>query len=318
MTDLHTLNAAVQADKGANVHVKAWIAYATANGVPVPVPPPGPALPVGPFTEHMAEQFYPAANPPQKISKLYVHDVTSSPSRVNGVTLADYPSLTEASGPWTLEDIIAQRIGNTPFTPPAGTQDAGLAIGYQVNAARIVASGTWMALELWIQCKDSTITDLTVGQADGSGGYTVPVPKTGVYFEHYARRIAIRNFDVRSLASGFTFEYWYPDGYSVFVAQEYPTAAPGKSGPCCNTIEQGRVWCPPQNADGTLAGIFMDGGVWGNRIAQAGEPITFWGPGDAIGAPNVLGGPLDNAINLPNCVFLNAGRQLYKHDRPME
>ncbi len=280
--------------------------------------PPGlvVALPVGPFTDLTSEQFYPQANPPQTVAKIHVHDVKSSASRINGVTLIEYPALTESSGPWTLSDIIAQNIGNLPYDPPPGTQDAGLAIGYQCNATRIVASGTWMGIELWCQCKDSVLTDVTIGQDDGKGGYTLPVPKTGVYFEHYARRTTLRRFDIYSLGSGIPMEWWYADaGYAAYVAKEYPAAMPGKAGPCCNVIEEGRIYCPPQDADGTTAGIFMDAGVWGNQIAQTGEALTFWGPGDAIGAPLNLAGPDDNQINLANCVFLNAGRQVYKHDR---
>lgn len=326
LTKLDAANKALQADKSAAKTTKAFAAEATSvlHALTAPVIPPAPAPsasavapPVGPFAEHTAELNYPTANPPQKITKIYVHDVTSSPHLVNGISMIEWPTLSEASSAWTVEDIIAERIGNTPFTSPPGTQDAAIAFGYQVNAARLILDGTWMGMELWGQCRDSTISDFVIGRADGKGGYTLPVPHVGVYFEHFARRNLLQRFDVHSLGTGFNFEWWYPDGYSKWVAQEYPLAAAGKSGPCCNTINTGRIYCPPQDAQGTTAGIFIGPGSWGNRVAVAGEPITFWGPGDAICKPAHLAGPTDNAINEANCVFLNAGRRVYTLDLPI-
>lgn len=322
MTDLAALdaaNAALQKDPKAAKTVKAYAAEAT-KAIhflqPVPTPaPPAVALPVGPFTEYTSEQNYPLANPARVIRKIYVHDVTTSASRVNGITMMEWPTLTPAASAWTVEDIKALRIGNYPPTH-GGTEEAGIAFGYQVNAARLVLDASWMAFETWGQCRDSHIVDITIGREDGSGGYTNPVPGVGGYLEHFSRRIVFERYDVRSLGSGFTSEWWYDDPtYAAWVAQEYPTAAAGKAGTCCNSWGTGRTYCPPQNADGTIAGNFMDAGTWGNNVATFGEPITFWGPGDAIGLPNNLAGPTPNVVNAANCIFNNAGRKVYYHDR---
>lgn len=224
-----------------------------------------PAPPVGPFTDLTSEQFYPTTNPAQTISKLHVHDVYSSSSRINGITLIEYPSEPTPVGQWSMTDLITERIGNAPYDAPAGTQNAGIAIGYSVHASRLIANGQWMGIETWARCQDSIIEDFVVAMDVGGGVYTGAVPLVGVYCEHVTTRTIFQRFDVRANNNGFNVEWTYGGVGSSFI-----------------TFRNGMVYC----AAGQY-GIFLDAGTYGCVI----QNVTFWGPGNAIGTPNNMVDP---------------------------
>lgn len=263
---------------------------------PPPPPPSGfAALPVGPFVKHGSEVSYGTADP-QTVSGL---DIENFKGAVNGLSIMQWPPK-KSSGPWTVRDIVTQNIGNVPPTSN-GTREAGIWLGQQVNAERLVCDGSWEGLWTGAMCCDSVISDFTVGKADGKGGYTLPAGGVaGLYLEHFTRRVVFKNFEIHSIGNkGIISEWWFPDStYAPFVKAEYPTAAPGKAGSCHNTFDTGRIYCP---AGGW--GIYLDGGTWGCTIRN----ITFWGPGDAYKEVGPLAGPDPNVFDKASCTFLNGG-----------
>lgn len=270
---------------------------------PPPPPPPPPntgfaTLPVGPFTKKSAQVYYGSAAP-QTVKGL---DIENVPGNVDGLQIMQWPPVL-SSGPWTVEDIITQNIGNVPPTSN-GEHEAGIWFGQQVNAQRLVCDGSWEGLWTGAMCCDSVISDFTVGKADGKGGYTLPAGGVaGLYCEHFTRRVTFKNFEIHSIGSkGVIIEWWYPDStYAAIVAKEYPTAASGKAGSCHLTWDTGRIYCPTGGA-----GIYWDAGSWG----MLAKNITFWGPGDAVIEVGPLAGPDANVLDEDSCTFLNAGQKL--------
>lgn len=267
---------------------------------PPPPPPGSPALPAGPLTK-AGPTSYRSATKPVEVSHL---DIENAPGNTNGLLIMQWPPAL-STGPYSVHDILTQNIGNTPPSSD-GTAEAGIWLGQQVNAQRLVCDGTWEGLWTGAMCADSAITDFTVGKADGKGGYTKPVGHIGVYCEHFTRRTLYKNFDVCSTDNGINIEWTYADPtYAPFVTKEYPQAMAGKAGSCHLTFDTGRIYCPAGRT-----GLFADAGTWGCAFKN----LTFWGPGDAIGLPNHLAGPDDNIVDTASCTFQNGGRHVYKHN----
>lgn len=279
-------------------------AFAALAQIGVVVPPPPPpsgfaALPVGPLTKS-APVSYDQSNP-VTIASL---DIENQVRPVSGLLVMKWPPVKSPSA-FTIHDIVTQNIGNVPPTSN-GTSEAGIWLGQQCNAERLVCDGSWEGLWTGAMCCDSVVSDVTIGKADGKGGYTKPVGHIGLYCEHFTRRVTFKNFDIASVDNGVNIEWWYADStYAPFVAKEYPAALAGKAGSCELTFDTCRVYCPAGKT-----GIFADAGTWGCVFKN----LTFWGPGDAIGLPNHLAGPTDNVVDLASCTFQNGGRQVYRHD----
>lgn len=268
-----------------------------------PPPPTGfAALPVGPFAVKTSPVVYNTAAP-QKVTKLQIENIKG---QIDGLRIMQWPPVKSPSA-WTVEDIITQNIGNVPPTSN-GTQEAGIWLGQQVNANRLVCDGSWEGLWTGAMCCDSLIENFTVGKSDGKGGYSNPAGGVaGLYCEHFTRRVTFKNFDIVSIGSkGVIVEWTYADStYAPFVAKEYPQALAGKAGSCFLTFDTGRVYCPKGGY-----GMFLDAGTWGCVTKN----ITFWGPGAAYASPKNLAGPTPNTIDEASCTFQQSGPNVTTHN----
>lgn len=285
----------------AGTHWSNAIDLLTEIGAVTPPPPTGVQLPVGPFVKKNAQVSYRSAAQPVTVSGLDIENVSG---KADGLLIMQWPPVL-STGPYVVHDIITQNIGAVP-PQSDGTAEAGIWFGQQVQAQRLVCDGSWEGLWTGAMCADSTITDFTVGKADGNGGYTKAVNHIGVYAEHFTRRTLFKNFEVVSTDNGINIEWWYTDStYAPFVAREYPAAIMGKAGSCKLTFDTGRIYCPAGRT-----GLFADAGTWGCVFKN----LTFWGPGDALGLPNRLAGPDANVVDTASCTFLNGGRHVYNHN----
>ena len=263
---------------------------------------PRPAL--GPFSVYHSAYRDAAVADPGRINKLEILGAPDYGLEIMGAFSEGVPA--PSPGPFLVSDIIAQRIGHTPPTSN-GTAEAGIWLGAQANARRLVASGTWDGIWTGCQCRSSVVADFTVGQADGQGGYTLPVPHVGVYCEHFTRHTIFTRGTIRAESYGGVNEWWYPDpAYAAYVAAEYPQALSGKAGSCFNVYDNLLIYCPPGGW-----GWFADAGTWGCRW----QNCLFYGPGNGISLPSNLAGPVGNAVE--HCVFHNAGSHISFNDNPI-
>lgn len=272
------------------------------GGTPPPPPPPpgGVALPVGPFKKS-GSVSYNSATKPVEVAGLDIENLTGP---VNGLTIMQWPPVL-SSGRYNVHDVITQNIGNQPPTSN-GTAEAGIWIGQSADVNRVVCDATWEGLWTGAMCADSVIQNFTIGKADGKGGFTGQSSKNGLYCEHFTRRTLFKNFEINAADFGIISEWWYADAtYAPFVAKEFPGAMAGKAGSCHNTYDTGKIYCPAGSK-----GIFFDAGTWGNTVKN----ITFWGPGDAIWAPNHLAGPDANVIDASSCTFNQGGKDVTFHN----
>ena len=116
-----------------------------------------------------------------------------------------------------------------------------------------------------------------------------------IYHEHTSEDLLLENFVIGQgdpgQSNAINVEWWY-----------------GGVGSSKITWLAFDIYCPAGKA-----GLFLDAGTWGCKIATSGARCRFWGPGDAIWLPKNIAGPTDNVVDLTNISFENAGQQVYHH-----
>lgn len=163
---------------------------------------------------------------------------------------------------FTLSDLVCLLAGapRSLTDPAAGTDQAGCWIGAQANLERIEAAGPWSGMETCCQARNSTFKDVTLAWRDATGQLT-PLARTGLYIEHFSRRLIFDGLTVVSTLNGVNGEWAYADPmYASYTHAEYPTYPTGKSGSLDIEI---------RNFDITSLtgwGIFLDAGCCGYNI----------------------------------------------------
>lgn len=203
--------------------------------------PPPPAhgartLPQGPFTE----QTTPLSNRDwQHPSTLAKRKIAAPGPRGNAYLLmganqgsSGWVPPPPSPGPFTLSDVVFTLAGApvAASDPTSGTDQSGAWIGAQVDVDRMVAAGPWSGMETVCQCRDSNFYDVTIGwpQPDGT---IKPVASTGLYIEHFSRRLLFDGLTVFATHNAVNGEWTYKDsGYAPYTIKEYPAFPAGKSG----------------------------------------------------------------------------------------
>lgn len=191
-------------------------------------------LPAGPFTDQ-PPYTYRDISTPLSLTKQRI--IAPGPNGCAALFQGyfDGPSTPPPPSPvtLTLADLILQLAGQPrdPNSPQAGTDQSGLWLGTAANTTRIATSGPWSGMEVCCQHRDSTHTDITIAQPDATGNYTIPVLSTGLYIEHFSRRLVFDGLTILSTGNSVTGEWAYQDAtYAPTTTAEYPLYPAGKSG----------------------------------------------------------------------------------------
>lgn len=260
MTDLRSLNLAVQVDKGANRSVKAWIAQATSQLEPSPPPPAsGPAPPVGPFTQYSTTQTFADVSHPSAIGGIQVTTTDEDGFVLMGAYISgDRPPPSPSA--FTVHDILA--VCSAPFVGQ-GNYGFAIRLGTQVNAARLHGEGPNGGLWVGEQSIGSVIEDFVgIGNSGDPG-------EVGAYLEHLCHDVTLRRGELACGVNG---------QRSCQVEWTY-----GGEGSYGITFDAVNFYAP---AGGY--GLQLGPGTYGCNVLPS---CTFTGPGRDILAPLHLADP---------------------------
>ncbi len=290
VTDLTTLNVAVQADKTAAKSVKAWIGQATVQLTAPPPPSTGTftvAPPVGPLAVHdgtQTEDHYLFYYQPQALAGGDLGGLDLRNYLGYGIGLLSWNPQGLNTVPWTLHDGKVSGVAAIPPRSKNGTAEAGLFVGQLANVARweFGPGNAWM--------------DLWTGGLGQGGHYTDLLFKhpehVAIYHEHVSANLLLERFII--LQGG--------PAHEISVNVEWRDGSTAQHGITWRAFD---IYCP---AGGT--GIRLGGGTWGCVIGDpspSAPMCRFWGPGDAISLPTNIDGPTQNVVYPANIKFDNTG-----------
>lgn len=268
------------------------------------------SLPVGPFVEMAPYACYDLSKPLAYSKQRIVGpgpygDGARFQGYFSGPTTPPEPT-----PPITLTDLILQLAGEPRALadPLAGTDQAGLWLGAAGNTTRIATSGPWSGMETCCQHRDSTHTDISISMADAEGNFKVPVLRTGLYIEHFSRRLVFDGLTILSVGNGIQGEWAYTDPtYAPDTAAEYPLYPAGKSGSIDVEIRNFHI------TSSTGWAAFLDAGCCGYNIHDG-----LIDGLDGIAHPANLAIPsMPNLIDWATIDFRGTGQKELVHDNPI-
>lgn len=273
-------------------------AYLKAKGGVVP-PSTGrkPNPPVGPFKEESGDHFYRDGDG-LLTEKLFV---TSAPGY--GIGNMRWPYTGPSSGVWVLRDCKVKDVSRPVPGSADGTAEAGFWIGEKTQGERLESwNSAWMEMFTGAACQGSRFIDVDLHDNR----------HVGLYMEHVSRDVEFRRssfggsrFGVVTDSSSINVEWWYED--TVYgPTLPYNNRAGSFD---CKFIDC-EIYCPPATNQ-YVCGAFLDAGTFGFVF----ENCRFHGPGNALGFPNKrMNMATDKQNKVVNCVFDNAGTEVFYHD----